>query len=415
MSFLIRISRDDPGTPWGFRLRGGQDFGEPLHISAVTPGGLAETCGLRPGMRVLSIGRDLTNHMTHQQAHQAIIRCCNDLEIEVYDTGLINKSGYVTPTHHMNIRSSPMSTDLYKPVELQTTKAVIHIGTNPRISPCHSPNRINITVSDSNSTTIYDRVSTEKINITCTSPVYRSPDVVSIKPSFSSLYSLSTYSTPNSAVANMQSNSKPNHRLNQSPPLLRKGILRSKDLKLCPVCRVCQQQIHGPFIDTNDHCYCPNHFVCAHCHAPLNAECFFAEQNGKLYCERDFKEHIACRCGKCHQPIIGKIIKAMNQTWHPNCFTCYHCKKPLDNIFHVEDMDRVLCEEHWKKLHEGECAKCKQPISEIDRFIEACGKQYHARCFSCAACQTPLEGKPFHARDEKPFCLVHAHAVALFG
>ncbi|CAH8499111.1 unnamed protein product [Heterobilharzia americana] len=363
-------------------------------------------------MRILSIGRDSVHQMTHQQAHQAIIRSCNDLELEVYDTAMYNSS--CTTSHHMNmsVTQSSVSIDLYKPTESQRPQSAASGVTHLRTSPAISPNGIVMTAYSPISPTIHNHTSAEKAYVDRYTPVYRPQGNITIKPSHSSSYNLTTYSPSNSSMTSVSSNSK-SHQSNQSS-LLRKGVLRTKDFKLSPICHVCQQQIHGPFIDTNDHCYCPNHFICAHCHQPLNEDCF-TEQNGKLYCERDFQQYIACRCGKCHQPVIGKIIKAMNQTWHPNCFTCHYCQKPLDDKFYIEDIDCVLCEEHWKQFHERECAKCKQPIIEIDRFIEACGKQYHAKCFCCSACQTSLEGKPFHSRDQKPFCVVHANAVALFG
>ncbi|CAH8510188.1 unnamed protein product [Schistosoma rodhaini] len=412
MSFFIRLSRPDSASPWGFCIRGGRDFDQPLIISSVSLGSLADISGLRTGMRVLSISRDPTNKMTHQQAIQAIIRCCNDLEMEVYDNGL-NNSGYSTPLHQMNmsITQTSLSIELHKPVDPPKPQTVIskivHIGTSPTISRSHSPNGIIIRSYSPNSTTVHNRILAEKLDINHTSPIYTPQNNKSLKPSYTSLYSLPKYSTMNQPQPNIRTNTKPD---NSSL----RGVLRSKDFKINPICHVCQQQIHGPFIDTNDRCFCPNHFICDYCHQPLSED-GFAEQNGKLYCEKDFEQYIAYKCSKCNLPIIGKIIKAINRTWHPYCFVCYHCQKPLDDIFHVEDDNRVLCEEHWKQFHEIECAKCKQSISEIDRFIQACGKQYHARCFSCAACQKPLEGKPFHTRDQKPFCLIHANAVALFG
>ncbi|CAH8484519.1 unnamed protein product [Schistosoma turkestanicum] len=413
MSFLIRISRPDSASPWGFRIRGGRDFERPLCISSVSPGGLADISGLRTGMRVLSIGRDSTSKMTHQQALQAIIRCCNDLEMEVYENGP-NNASYSTPFQKMNISvtQSSLTIELQKPIESPGPQTVIskvvHIGTSPTISCSHSPNGISIKSYSPNSITVHNRILPEKSNTTNSTSPINTLQKNAILRSSHSLYNMSKYPTINQSQSHIQMNTKPDNFLQRT------GVLRSNDYKINPVCYACQRQIHGPFIDTGNRCFCPNHFICDFCHQPLNEDSF-AEQNGKLYCEKDFKQYIAYKCAKCNLPIIGKIIKAINQTWHPNCFVCYYCQKPLDDLFHMEDDNRVLCEEHWKQFHEIECAKCKQPITEIDRFIPACGKQYHARCFSCSACQKPLEGKPFHTRDQKPFCLIHANAIALFG
>jgi hypothetical protein len=37
-------------------------------------------------------------------------------------------------------------------------------------------------------------------------------------------------------------------------------------------------------------------------------ECGFVEENGKLYCERDFEQYLAPYCAKCSQ----KILKVNN-------------------------------------------------------------------------------------------------------
>ena len=31
------------------------------------------------------------------------------------------------------------------------------------------------------------------------------------------------------------------------------------------------------------------------------------------------------RCARCHEPIVGRIVSAMNQRWHPGCFKCVLC------------------------------------------------------------------------------------------
>ena len=36
MAQLIRLKRNNTGTPWGFRMNGGTDLGQPLHIAKVS-------------------------------------------------------------------------------------------------------------------------------------------------------------------------------------------------------------------------------------------------------------------------------------------------------------------------------------------------------------------------------------------
>jgi hypothetical protein len=59
----------------------------------------------------------------------------------------------------------------------------------------------------------------------------------------------------------------------------------------------------GPYISAIGRCYCVDHFTCSNCSVNL-VECGFVEENGKLYCERDFEQFLAPHCTKCSQAIL---------------------------------------------------------------------------------------------------------------
>nr|CDS32949.1 PDZ and LIM domain protein Zasp [Hymenolepis microstoma]CUU97327.1 hypothetical transcript [Hymenolepis microstoma] len=79
----IQLKRPDTSVPWGFRLEGGLDVGHPLNIQKVTPGGIAESCGLRNGDNIIRINSTDTKLMKHEDAKMEIIRSCNDFEMIV--------------------------------------------------------------------------------------------------------------------------------------------------------------------------------------------------------------------------------------------------------------------------------------------------------------------------------------------
>ncbi|VDP88512.1 unnamed protein product [Echinostoma caproni] len=402
----IDISRPDPGTPWGFRIQGGRDFGQQLRIASVTPGGLAERNGIQAGDQVVTIGGDPASSMTHQQAQQAVIRCCNQLEMEV-----VASSHVPEPEPEIKPYSSWVST-IGNSYSKATPKTQSTVNIN-----LHKPNPIggasHGTLNDWNDLDNY------------APQPYGRPTSKQTGPSESVyapvLYETISYNKPTvtektstnpvrPALYRPQANKSPTTTTTTSYPRssipttgMKSATIQPQNTQRHPICHYCKSPIQGPFVDAVDYCFCPEHFFCFTCRVPLNDR-YFAEEDGKFYCHDDFVKHVASRCAKCGSPVIGKIIKALDKSWHPYCFVCCYCKRPLEDKFHVEDANQVLCEEHWQQLHLTECAKCKQPISEIDRFIEAIGKQFHAGCFRCAACQCLLEGKPFHSRDNKPFC-----------
>lgn len=83
MSQLVRLRRNDTGTPWGFRMNGGAEYGQPLYVFKIVPGSIGFKHGLRPGDAILQIGSVPTSGMRHDQAKMEIIRAGNEVDFIV--------------------------------------------------------------------------------------------------------------------------------------------------------------------------------------------------------------------------------------------------------------------------------------------------------------------------------------------
>lgn len=108
---------------------------------------------------------------------------------------------------------------------------------------------------------------------------------------------------------------------------------------------------NGPFGDYEDmactgrdeywHLRC---FVCAQCFKPFGKDLEYYEFSGRKYCEQDFLALFAPFCSKCNQYFIGRFIRALNKCWHPNCFLCDKCSRPLtEQGFIKSSHNRALC------------------------------------------------------------------------
>ncbi|XP_064604904.1 PDZ and LIM domain protein 7-like isoform X2 [Liolophura sinensis] len=175
-----------------------------------------------------------------------------------------------------------------------------------------------------------------------------------------------------------------------------------------PICSSCGGPVRGPFVMAMGKTWCPDHFVCANpqCGVKL-IDIGFVEEGGFLYCERDYAQHFAPHCKKCSAAIIGECVNALGGQWHPGCFVCHHCKKPIGgNTFHQED-GKPYCEDDWNRMFQTMCYGCDFPIEPGDRWVEAMNKNWHAECFNCQHCQVNLEGQPFFPKGGKPFCKKH--------
>ncbi|XP_065322948.1 LIM and senescent cell antigen-like-containing domain protein 1 isoform X2 [Gordionus sp. m RMFG-2023] len=228
-------------------------------------------------------------------------------------------------------------------------------------------------------------------------------------------------------------------------------------------------------VNTNGELWHQNCFVCAQCFRPF-PEGIFYEYEGRKYCEHDFHVLFAPCCSSCGEFIVGRVIKAMNSNWHPECFTCNNCQLLLADVGFVKIGNKALCKECSNKekidgqrkmtchkcksiidepflLYQNEpyhpyhfncksceielnadareyktelyclkcydrlgaipiCGACRRPIEEA-RVVRALGKTWHPHHFVCGKCERPFHGSRHYTFKGVPYCETHYHA--LFG
>ncbi|XP_029159382.1 PDZ and LIM domain protein Zasp isoform X2 [Nylanderia fulva] len=91
----VKLSRFD-GSPWGFRLQGGKDFGTPLIVQKVNTGSPAEAAGLKAGDAVIKVNTTDTYNLRHKDAQDVIVKAGNNFELTVQRGGSTWKP-HVTP------------------------------------------------------------------------------------------------------------------------------------------------------------------------------------------------------------------------------------------------------------------------------------------------------------------------------
>ncbi|XP_077584230.1 LIM and senescent cell antigen-like-containing domain protein 1 isoform X2 [Stigmatopora nigra] len=226
-------------------------------------------------------------------------------------------------------------------------------------------------------------------------------------------------------------------------------------------------------VNSNGELYHEQCFVCAQCFQQF-PEGLFYEFEDRKYCEHDFQMLFAPCCHQCGEFIIGRVIKAMNNSWHPECFCCDICQAVLADVGFVKNAGRHLCRpchnrekarglgkyicqkchaiieeqpllfkndpyhpDHFncnncgKELTadarelKGElyclpchdkmgvpiCGACRRPIE--GRVVNAMGKQWHVEHFVCAKCEKPFLGHRHYERKGLAYCETHYNQ--LFG
>ncbi|CAB1347211.1 unnamed protein product, partial [Coregonus sp. 'balchen'] len=138
--------------------------------------------------------------------------------------------------------------------------------------------------------------------------------------------------------------------------------------------------------------------MCERCKSGFAPAEKIVNSNGELYHEglragstasMNFQMLFAPCCHQCGEFIIGRVIKAMNNSWHPDCFCCDLCQAVLADVGFVKNAGRHLCRpchnrEKARGLGKYICQKCHAIIEEQPLLFK--NDPYHPDHFNCNNC-----------------------------
>ncbi|KAM6469234.1 zyxin isoform 2-T2 [Liasis olivaceus] len=114
-------------------------------------------------------------------------------------------------------------------------------------------------------------------------------------------------------------------------------------------------------------------------------------------------------CGLCSKALsrTQPAVRALDKLFHVECFTCFKCERQLQGQQFYNVDEKPFCEECYAGTLE-KCCVCKQTIT--DRMLRATGNSYHPQCFTCVVCHKPLEGASFIVdKANQPHCVDDYH------
>ncbi|KAL3876648.1 hypothetical protein ACJMK2_034456, partial [Sinanodonta woodiana] len=103
----IWLQKPSGDIPWGFRLQGGREFGQPLTVQRVTPGSIAANGRLDPGDIILKIGNVNATGITHNEAQDVIRGATNILQLTIRKGTMSTVSAPVSPTISTQYSNQP--------------------------------------------------------------------------------------------------------------------------------------------------------------------------------------------------------------------------------------------------------------------------------------------------------------------
>nr|XP_005551101.1 PREDICTED: zyxin isoform X2 [Macaca fascicularis] len=135
-------------------------------------------------------------------------------------------------------------------------------------------------------------------------------------------------------------------------------------------------------------------FTCHQCAQQLQGQQFYSLE-GAPYCESCYTDTLE-KCNTCGEPITDRMLRATGKAYHPHCFTCVVCARPLEGTsFIVDQANRPHCVPDYHKQYAPRCSVCSEPImpepgrDETVRVV-ALDKNFHMKCYKCEDCGKPL-------------------------
>ncbi|XP_041790970.1 leupaxin isoform X2 [Chelmon rostratus] len=172
-------------------------------------------------------------------------------------------------------------------------------------------------------------------------------------------------------------------------------------------CASCNKCIVGKMITALGEVWHPEHFVCVACKMELSTTGFF-EREGQPYCDKDYHQLFAPRCAYCKGPIMQNILTALDQTWHPEHFFCTHCGGLFGPEGFLEKDGKPYCCKDFYNLFAPKCSGCGETVRE--NYLTAANGTWHPECFVCSDCLKPFAGGCFMELDGRPLCSLHFHS-----
>lgn len=109
-------------------------------------------------------------------------------------------------------------------------------------------------------------------------------------------------------------------------------------------------------------------------------------------------------CGRCGETIEGPAYQFQGKNYHESCWRCAGCQSSLNGIpFGLKD-GAPWCKDCNFGRPKEFCPGCGQIIAE-GKFTKAMDMTWHYDCFVCSSCSTPISKVGgFIVRDDKPVC-----------
>ncbi|PHH60319.1 hypothetical protein CDD81_1845 [Ophiocordyceps australis] len=133
-------------------------------------------------------------------------------------------------------------------------------------------------------------------------------------------------------------------------------------------------------------------------------------KSGEMSRSRQRNGHVRT-CNKCGEPLTGQFVRALDGTFHLDCFKCRDCGQIVASKFFPADNDDgngqyPLCETDYFGRLGLLCYKCGGALR--GSYITALDRKYHIEHFTCSLCPTVFGAQDsYYEHDGNIYCHYH--------
>ncbi|KAI0817476.1 rho-type GTPase-activating protein 1 [Xylaria sp. FL0064] len=116
-------------------------------------------------------------------------------------------------------------------------------------------------------------------------------------------------------------------------------------------------------------------------------------------------------CAKCGEPLTGQFVRALDATFHLECFKCHDCGQIVASKFFPADDENTggqypLCETDYFRRLNLLCHQCGGALR--GSYITALDRKYHVEHFTCCLCSTVFGAQDsYYEHDGDVYCHYH--------
>lgn len=108
------------------------------------------------------------------------------------------------------------------------------------------------------------------------------------------------------------------------------------------LCGGCGLVLEGEAVGALNQYFHHECFRCSHCSRAIAEDDGYAEKDNQAFHQGCYQARFGKKCNRCNKVLKGKVVKALDQLYHPDCFVCYRCSASLSESF-FEHKGQAVC------------------------------------------------------------------------